>query len=193
MILHISLLWSLVVNNRNGQGVLYQGKFMLFPDTHSEAYFGIMATDVQENWAQEPTVWTFSRKKVNVLFENIRKGVPVLFIHSLCIRTNTNNLLFPWSINGLLWLIEYFDKMTYIIHSRWIANVYNIEKIITSSFTWQCSWTWFKFYFRGLVRFLKRQFRILQFLRSLLAHLLKKYLLKVIACQKESKYWGCEP
>lgn len=45
-----------MINNRNGQGVLYQGKFTLFPDTHSEAYFWIMATYVQENWAQEPTV-----------------------------------------------------------------------------------------------------------------------------------------
>ena len=32
------------------------------------------------------------------------------------------------------------------------------------------------------VGFLKRQFRILQFLRSLLAYLFKKYLLKTIVC-----------
>lgn len=45
-----------MVNNRIGQGALHQGKFTLFPDTHSEAYFGIMATYVQEDWAHEPTV-----------------------------------------------------------------------------------------------------------------------------------------
>lgn len=52
-----------MVNNRNGQGFLHQGKFTLFPDTQSEAYFGIMATYVQENWAHESTIRTFSRKK----------------------------------------------------------------------------------------------------------------------------------
>lgn len=45
-----------MVNNRSEQGALLQGKFTLFPDTHSEAYFGIMATYVQENWTHEPTV-----------------------------------------------------------------------------------------------------------------------------------------
>lgn len=34
-----------------------------------------------------------------------------------------------------LWLTEYFDKMSYIMHSMWIANVSNIEKVIPGSLT----------------------------------------------------------
>lgn len=52
-----------MVNNKNGQGFLHQDKFTLFPDTYSEAYFQIMATYVQENWAHESTVKTFSKEK----------------------------------------------------------------------------------------------------------------------------------
>lgn len=48
--------WSLVVSSRNEQGALLQGKFTLFPDTHSEAYFGIMATYVGKIGLLEPTV-----------------------------------------------------------------------------------------------------------------------------------------
>lgn len=85
--------------------------FALFPDTHSEAYFEIMATYVQENWAHEPTVWTFSRKKrkKGMYYGRHQGGVPLLFIQSLFMRTNTSNLLFPWMnkwtivVNWIFW------------------------------------------------------------------------------------------
>lgn len=104
--------------------------------------WGIMATYVQENWAPEPTVWTFPGKKTDCFVWRWQRGLLVLFIPPLFMRINTNSLLFPWSINGLLWLIEYFEKMTYTIYSIWIIIVSKIEKRITNSLGRWCSWIW---------------------------------------------------
>lgn len=52
-----------MVNNRNEQAFLHQGKFTFFPDTHSEAYFGIMATYVQEIGLLSPLSEHFPGKK----------------------------------------------------------------------------------------------------------------------------------
>lgn len=91
-----------MVNNRNGQGSLHQGKFTLFPDTHSEAYFGIMTTYVQENWTQEPTVRTFSRKKkMNVLFEDSREKSFYYLYNDFFMRTSNNTLFLSCLIKGL--------------------------------------------------------------------------------------------
>lgn len=90
-----------MVNDRNGQGSLHQGKFTLFPDTHSEAYFGIMATYVQENWTHEPTVRTFSRKKMNVLFEDSRERSFYYLYNDFFMRTSNNTLFLSCLINRL--------------------------------------------------------------------------------------------
>lgn len=90
-----------MANDRNGQGSLHQGKFTLFPDTHSEAYFGIMATYVQENWTHEPTVRTFSRKKMNALFEDSRERSFYYLYNDFFMRTSNNTLFLSCLINRL--------------------------------------------------------------------------------------------
>lgn len=90
-----------MVNNRNGQGSLHQGKFTLFLDTHSEAYFGIMATYVQENWTHESTVRTFSRKKMNALFEDSRERSFYYLYNDFFMRTSNNTLFLSCLINRL--------------------------------------------------------------------------------------------
>lgn len=89
------------VNDRNGQGSPHQGKFTRFPDTHSEAYFGIMATYVQENWTHEPTLRTFSRKKMNALFGDSRERSFYYLYNDFFMRTSNNTLFLSCLINRL--------------------------------------------------------------------------------------------
>lgn len=97
-----------MVNNRNGQSSLHQGELALFYDIHSDAYFGIMATYVQENWAHESTVRTFSRppQKMHALFEDYRESSFYYLYNDFFMRTSTNILLLSCLINGLSILVN---------------------------------------------------------------------------------------
>lgn len=82
-----------MVNNRTGQAFLHQGKFTLFPDTHSEAYFGIMATYVQEIGLLSPLSEHFPGKNMHALFEDNKERSFHYLNNDFFMRTSTNILL----------------------------------------------------------------------------------------------------
>ena len=56
---------------------------------------------IRKSRPMRPLSELFLLKKHGMYYWRYQGGVPLLFVQSLLMRTNTSNLFFPWSINGL--------------------------------------------------------------------------------------------